>query len=563
MRLRYFRLRDYPPIQNTAVHFSSGSPLQRECAIRFVVGLNGSGKSHFLRAIAEVFLTFSDNRKPNFPFYLIYEMGKRSSPRHLTIVVDFLGENGAIDWWRIEDGGSPYFADDASPDDFENALQSLRIKLIEGWVRGETLTPTQFIPRVLTYTTGDDAPWLELWHKNTNVRTTELISKDNENDISEFERPLGWTIALERQKIQAESQETLDLFELLDLLEIEDDSKNSSMFSSKRPIFFSAILLKCALLAVTLPLVFGKQENQEITALKALLLRGGWKEPVTLAFHGQFNLETWTQNVKRIAKDWYANAGEVITVPSTDKNQNRILYFDLEGNPDQPENQSNKTQGEALKKLLGGDEATPFQRFSSLADLFSAGVFEDVSIYLQKPDLDKQGVLSYADLSDGEQMILGRMALFHLLEGQSDTLLLLDEPETHFNDRWKREIVDIIDDAIGKTANDVLISTHSSIVLTDVFNDEIVFMDKGDEGARALTVNSNTFAADPSEIMMQVFKAPDSVGKRAQEFIEGMLEKTTGTPEDIQRVRELVDRLGSGFYRSELRTLLNQWEKDA
>ena len=73
------------------------------------------------------------------------------------------------------------------------------------------------------------------------------------------------------------------------------------------------------------------------------------------------------------------------------------------------------------------------------------------------------GVLRYEELSDGEQMVLGRMALFHLLQNHHDALLLLDEPETHFNDKWKREIVDIIDDAIGNTANDVLISTHSSL----------------------------------------------------------------------------------------------------
>ncbi|MFD2013402.1 AAA family ATPase [Acinetobacter vivianii] len=91
---------------------------------------------------------------------------------------------------------------------------------------------------------------------------------------------------------------------------------------------------------------------------------------------------------------------------------------------------------------------------------------------------DDIGVLRYEELSDGEQMVLGRMALFHLLQGQQDALLLLDEPETHFNDKWKREIVDIIDDAIGHTNNDILISTHSAIVLSDVFNNEIVMVQK-------------------------------------------------------------------------------------
>lgn len=70
MRLRYLHLSHYPPIKDLAVRFASGSPLQRECAIRFVVGVNGSGKSNLLRAVAEVFLALADERLPPFPVSL-------------------------------------------------------------------------------------------------------------------------------------------------------------------------------------------------------------------------------------------------------------------------------------------------------------------------------------------------------------------------------------------------------------------------------------------------------------------------------------------------------------
>ena len=82
-------------------------------------------------------------------------------------------------------------------------------------------------------------------------------------------------------------------------------------------------------------------------------------------------------------------------------------------------------------------------------------------------------MLLYDWLSDGERMFLGRIALFYLLKGQDNALLILDEPETHFNDIWKRRLVDILDGALGDLASDVIISTHSSIALTDVFAEEI------------------------------------------------------------------------------------------
>jgi energy-coupling factor transporter ATP-binding protein EcfA2 len=151
------------------------------------------------------------------------------------------------------------------------------------------------------------------------------------------------------------------------------------------------------------------------------------------------------------------------------------------------------------------------------------------------------------------------MALFHLLQNQNDVLLLLDEPETHFNDKWKREIVDIIDDAIANTANDVLISTHSAIVLSDVFNDEIVMIEARESGSTAIDVPQKTFGGDPGELMIRVFGASDSTGKRAQTFIEETIRNATGSQQDIARVRALVARMGPGFYRSELQTLLNKW----
>lgn len=50
MRLRFFRLRNYPPLTDIAINFSAESPLRRQCQIHFVVGVNGTGKTHLLQA---------------------------------------------------------------------------------------------------------------------------------------------------------------------------------------------------------------------------------------------------------------------------------------------------------------------------------------------------------------------------------------------------------------------------------------------------------------------------------------------------------------------------------
>lgn len=597
MKLRYLHLQDYPPIKDIKVLFASGSPLQRECAIRFVVGVNGSGKSNLLRAIAEVFLALSEQRVPPFPVSLVYELGQKGSANHRTLVLDCPGKRFDASLWLSERFTWP---DDADAETFEVALLNLRENTeppVHGftplippgdWPSSGSTPPAMALPNaVLAYTTGAIQPWQAIWNRcSVGLDSEESFSLDDEPN--EAERPPGWNTALELASLNLTGTSSgIDS----DFSEI---SPTTNLF--RRPILLTPALLKCALLVVALPQAYvdtddnpnlpelyralakiGGSEGEYRSPLQEMLQRGGWHHLVSVAFRCHMQPEVWRRNrLLEIAHDWLMCAGEVIAEPHPTEAR-RTLYFDLMGDFSgygqtfNHDLQNSGTQGGALSGLLGGENATDFESFSKLVELHQAGLFDDVELRLRrfpKPDESADqdtvendvGVLRYEELSDGEQMVLGRMALFHLLEGQHDSLLLLDEPETHFNDKWKREIVDIIDSSIGRTANDVLISTHSSIVLSDVFSDEIVMVEKSDDGSVIRTVTEQTFATDPSALMMTVFEADDSIGKRAQEFIEDRLRKATGTAADIQQLEQLIARMGSGFYRSELRTLLNKWK---
>lgn len=595
MRLRYLHLQNYPPISDIKVCFASGSPLERECAIRFVVGVNGSGKSNLLRAVAEVFLAVADGRRAPFPVRLIYELGHRDSSSVRTLVLDWLGDRQSASLWI---GDRYAFPDDATTEQLDQAFFCLSTQSSEipaefhplihqgEWPVGAVTPQGIALPSaVLAYTTGDLRPWRSVWSRN---QRAEGLLDSGENQQSD-ERPAGWTAALERT-LQAIRQTEAEAAPRA------MGGGNAEAGRFRRPVLLDATLLKCALLAVALPQAFveasdypGRAEvdaamaqfNRRFdnkTAMQELLKRGGWHHLVSVAFRSRLQATQWDQKLCETAHDWWLCASEVITEPHPVEAR-RTLLFDLKGAFDaqassyasaaRDELQTCTTQGEALWTLLGGaKDASAFDLFTRLLELNQVGLFDDVLIRLRRapvpsdanvPQVDDIGVLRYEELSDGEQMVLGRMALFHLLQGQQDALLLLDEPETHFNDKWKREIVDIIDDAIGHTSNDVLISTHSAIVLSDVFNNEIVMVQKTAQGSTVRSVDEPTFGTDPSALMMTVFGADDSIGKRAQEFIESKLAQTAGTQDEIADLERLIARMGSGFYRSELRTLLNTW----
>lgn len=593
MRLRYLHLQNYPPISDIQVCFASGSPLARECAIRFVVGVNGSGKSNLLRAVAEVFLALADLRLPAFPVSLVYELGVRGSPNHRTLLLHCPGNRQQASLWLHERFA---FDDQNGQEVFDTCIKHLNIKgmpTVPGfsaliapgtWPLRDSSPPQIALPSaVLAYTTGDLRPWRSVWGRNQRADGVLESSDVTQND----ERPAGWTTAHE-DALQAARQGGGDT----PLLSLNTGGSGADLF--RRPVLLDATLLKCALLAVTLPQAFVEAtdypQRAELDAgmaklrrrdnnknpLQDLLKRGGWHHLVSVAFRSRIQTDQWDQKLCETAQDWWLCASEVTTEPHPVEHR-RTLWFDLQGpfdgqgqsfmSPARVELKNCRSQGEALWALLGGaKDVSSFELFTRLLELNQAGLFDDVLLRLRRApvpvesDLADIGVLRYEELSDGEQMVLGRMALFHLLQGQQDALLLLDEPETHFNDTWKREIVDIIDDAIRHTTNDVLISTHSAIVLSDVFNNEIVMVQKTQNGSTVRSVDEPTFATDPSALMMTVFGADDSIGKRAQEFIEGKLQQVTGTPDEVADLERLIARMGSGFYRSELRTLLNTWQ---
>jgi AAA domain len=174
LKLRYLKIADYPPLSDLALAFSTTSPLARKFSMHFVVGVNGTGKTHFLQALCEIFLALSDWRLPHFPSALVYELGARESTVR-TVVLDAPGNRAASSLWLAEGFGFP---SDTSTEDFTATILSLRASedlpphglkplVAPGtWPSGSSTPNLAALPKaVLAYTTGHLAPWHSLWQR--------------------------------------------------------------------------------------------------------------------------------------------------------------------------------------------------------------------------------------------------------------------------------------------------------------------------------------------------------------------------------------------------------------
>jgi len=325
------------------------------------------------------------------------------------------------------------------------------------------------------------------------------------------------------------------------------DSDMSAEIANESPgigIFVPPAALKLALCAVTLHQAaedfaqittpdeeqnFRKRidlvilEGRRMDGLRGILNSIDWLWPVTLSLRIVYRPDTFTRSQIEQLLRLYKVATTVLREP--EPGVKRRLFFDLRG-MQKEEDDKDITTAQALINALtpvGGGSTNAYTTFRQLLLLQQQGILEDITIALRKrtvPDL-----ILYDSLSDGERVFLGRMAFFHLLKGTEDALVLLDEPETHFNDYWKREMVDIIDNSLRDDSVEVVMSTHSSIALSDAFDTEIVLLhkDSDDGSVRVEELAIKSFGASPTDIMRDIFHAPESVGQRAAEFLDLLL----------------------------------------
>lgn len=103
--------------------------------------------------------------------------------------------------------------------------------------------------------------------------------------------------------------------------------------------------------------------------------------------------------------------------------------------------------------------------------------------------------------------------------------------EKHFNDKRKRKIVDIIDDGIEHTANDILIYTYFAIVLSDLFDDEIVMVQKAaDNSTLAKIANPLGVCANNLLPVCERCNSIDNKGIKLNQFTAKTTIATGSTP---------------------------------
>ncbi len=134
------------------------------------------------------------------------------------------------------------------------------------------------------------------------------------------------------------------------------------------------------------------------------------------------------------------------------------------------------------------------------------------------------------EFSDGEHQFLHTMGICLMLKDRK-SILLLDEPETHFNPSWRAKFIKILDDSIKAGNNkehpngsfnvhllkDIFLTSHSPFIISDCMPDNVILFERDKDGLltakKASELGIDTYGTSVNLLTSRIFKNKETIGK--------------------------------------------------
>lgn len=190
--------------------------------------------------------------------------------------------------------------------------------------------------------------------------------------------------------------------------------------------------------------------------------------------------------------------------------------------------------------------------------LFSKGYLPQVSwnkrfFTFKNFMLKKKGIddLIYSkSLSDGEYQFLHSIGLA-LIYRDTQSLFLLDEPETHFNPSWRAEYMSVLRQCFNetKTKAEFLITSHSPFIVSDTQRERVLIFSKALKGGKISCTRPdfNTLGTSVNLITMNIFDETNTIGKFAQEVLKEYKKKLKKSKNKKKVLEELDSIIGKSI----------------
>ena len=204
------------------------------------------------------------------------------------------------------------------------------------------------------------------------------------------------------------------------------------------------------------------------------------------------------------------------------------------------------------------------------------GIFVFDNYYIIK-EIDGESVpkdLLLREFSDGEHQFLHTMGICLMLK-ERRSILLLDEPETHFNPSWRAKFIQILDNSI-KAGNDkdyvngrfnvhllkdILLTSHSPFIVSDCMPNNVLFFKRDEqskllEAKKATELGLKTYGSSVDYILKNFFRT-NSISNKSFDELKDIIDHGT-----IDELRKAVEDFGESSEKQFLfRKIYEKMEK--
>ncbi|BBE16061.1 hypothetical protein AQPE_0198 [Aquipluma nitroreducens] len=157
--------------------------------------------------------------------------------------------------------------------------------------------------------------------------------------------------------------------------------------------------------------------------------------------------------------------------------------------------------------------------FNALESIHISDMLHDVKIKVKKENVD--GELAMSELSEGEKQLLTVLGLLKFTKDE-ESLILLDEPDTHLNPMWKWKFLDYLDRVVKRKENtQIIFCSHDPLVIGNLKKNQVQIFKKNQEGkTEAFNPHISPREMSVSKILTsELFGIPSLMSKKLEDLL--------------------------------------------
>ena len=171
--------------------------------------------------------------------------------------------------------------------------------------------------------------------------------------------------------------------------------------------------------------------------------------------------------------------------------------------------------------------------------------------------LENNQTIDYLNLSDGEHQFFNIFGTV-LMINQENSLFLLDEPETHFNPKWRRLFISKLKEISENRTQDLFITSHSPFIVSDSKQDSVFIFNRLSKDEIEITPpKQETYGSSFNHILKMAFKMDETISEESLNYIEKLL-----ISNDATEIENGLDKIGESAQVLSLYRRLEMLKKD-